>query len=59
MTITLRAGSTVMFTGDSITDSSLGFGYPQWIEGEWGFRHPGRPRRTRGGVATPGRLASA
>ncbi|MFI6071916.1 GDSL-type esterase/lipase family protein [Actinoplanes sp. NPDC051343] len=43
MTITLRAGSTVMFTGDSITDSSLGFGYPRWIEGEWGFRHPDRP----------------
>ncbi|WP_328545679.1 hypothetical protein [Streptomyces platensis] len=36
MTITLRPGATVMFTGDSITDcqrleseDGLGFGYPQ------------------------------
>jgi lysophospholipase L1-like esterase len=50
MTITLRAGSTVMFTGDSITDcqrveseDGLGFGYPLRIAGEWGLRHPDRP----------------
>ncbi|MFH9425369.1 SGNH/GDSL hydrolase family protein [Streptomyces sp. NPDC017529] len=50
MTIALRPGTTVMFTGDSITDSqrlesedSLGFGYPLRIAGEWGFRHPDRP----------------
>ncbi|MEV0266212.1 GDSL-type esterase/lipase family protein [Streptomyces sp. NPDC050617] len=50
MTITLRAGSTVMVTGDSITDCQrldsedrLGFGYPLRIAGEWGFRHPDRP----------------
>jgi lysophospholipase L1-like esterase len=50
MTITLRAGSTVMFTGDSITDcqrldseQGLGFGYPLRVAGEWGFRHPDRP----------------
>lgn len=50
MTITLRPGTTVMFTGDSITDSQrlesedgLGFGYPLRIAGEWGFRHPDRP----------------
>ncbi|WP_433172987.1 GDSL-type esterase/lipase family protein [Actinoallomurus sp. CA-150999] len=49
MTITLRPGSTVMFTGDSITDcqrleseDGLGFGYPLRIAGEWGFRHPDR-----------------
>ncbi|TCC26573.1 SGNH/GDSL hydrolase family protein [Kribbella speibonae] len=50
MTISLRAGSTVMFTGDSITDcqrleseDGLGFGYPLRIAGEWGLRHPDRP----------------
>lgn len=49
MAITLRAGSTVMFTGDSITDcqrleseDGLGFGYPLRIAGEWGLRHPER-----------------
>ncbi|MFD7661167.1 SGNH/GDSL hydrolase family protein [Streptomyces sp. NPDC059788] len=50
MTITLRPGATVMFTGDSITDSQrlqtehgLGSGYPLLIAGEWGLRHPDRP----------------
>ncbi|MGW4403713.1 GDSL-type esterase/lipase family protein [Nonomuraea sp. NPDC004702] len=50
MTITLCAGSTVMFTGDSITDrgrldsdEGLGVGYPSRIAGEWGLRHPDRP----------------
>ncbi|MFI0469706.1 SGNH/GDSL hydrolase family protein [Saccharopolyspora sp. 5N102] len=50
MTITLRPGSTVVFTGDSITDcqrldseDGLGFGYPLRIAGEWGLRHPDRP----------------
>lgn len=50
MTITVRPGSTVMFTGDSITDSQrlvsedgLGFGYPLHLAGEWGLRHPDRP----------------
>lgn len=50
MTITLRAGCTVMFTGDSVTDcfrleteESLGYGYPLRIAGEWGLRHPDRP----------------
>ncbi|MFI5708958.1 SGNH/GDSL hydrolase family protein [Kribbella sp. NPDC051620] len=50
MTITLRPGSTVMFTGDSITDSfrfeseeALGYGYPLRVAGEWGYRHPDRP----------------
>ncbi|AJC52923.1 SGNH/GDSL hydrolase family protein [Streptomyces sp. 769] len=50
MTITLRPGTTVMFTGDSITDSQrlesedgLGFGYPLRVAGEWNFRHPDRP----------------
>ncbi|AZM93744.1 GDSL-type esterase/lipase family protein [Streptomyces sp. W1SF4] len=50
MTITIRPGSTVMFTGDSITDcqrleseDGLGFGYPLRVAGEWGFRHPDRP----------------
>lgn len=50
MTITLRPGSTVMFTGDSGTDCQrlesehgLGFGYPSRIAGEWGLRHPDRP----------------
>ena len=50
MTITVRPGSTVMFTGDSITDcqrlaseDGLGFGYPLRIAGEWGLRRPDRP----------------
>ncbi|WP_433513027.1 GDSL-type esterase/lipase family protein [Nonomuraea sp. CA-143628] len=50
MTITLRPGSTVMFTGDSVTDcqrleseDGLGFGYPLRVAGEWGLRHPDRP----------------
>ncbi|MFF2938571.1 SGNH/GDSL hydrolase family protein [Streptomyces niveus] len=50
MTITLRPGSTVMFTGDSITDSQrlasedgLGFGYASRVAGEWGLWHPDRP----------------
>ncbi|GAA1678273.1 SGNH/GDSL hydrolase family protein [Kribbella yunnanensis] len=50
MTITLKPGSTVMFTGDSVTDShrledpdGLGTGYPLRVAGEWGFRHPDRP----------------
>ena len=52
MTITLKAGSTVMFTGDSITDcqrlglageNPLGYGYPLRVAGDWGFRHPERP----------------
>ncbi|MFG2988204.1 GDSL-type esterase/lipase family protein [Streptomyces sp. NPDC048257] len=50
MTITLRPGSTVMFTGDSITDcrrleteDGLGSGYPLRIAGEWGLQHPDRP----------------
>ncbi|MBF6059342.1 GDSL family lipase [Nocardia terpenica] len=48
MTITLRPGSTVMFTGDSITDARWldeehdGFVYPRLVESEWGFRHPDR-----------------
>ncbi|MFE6158409.1 SGNH/GDSL hydrolase family protein [Streptomyces sp. NPDC056486] len=50
MTITVRPGSTVMFTGDSITDcqrlaseDGLGFGFPLRVAGEWGLRHPDRP----------------
>ncbi|WP_214410161.1 GDSL-type esterase/lipase family protein [Sphaerisporangium fuscum] len=50
MTITLRPGSTVMFTGDSIIDCQrsesehgLGFCYPLRVAGEWGLRHPDRP----------------
>ncbi|MFG2718949.1 SGNH/GDSL hydrolase family protein [Streptomyces sp. NPDC048416] len=50
MTITVRPGSTVMFTGDSITDcerlrseDSLGFGYPLRVAGEWGLQHPRTP----------------
>jgi lysophospholipase L1-like esterase len=52
MAITLKAGSTVMFTGDSITDchrtdteESLGFGYPLHVAGQWGLAHPDRPVR--------------
>ncbi|MFK0050268.1 SGNH/GDSL hydrolase family protein [Streptomyces sp. NPDC090741] len=50
MTIIVRPGSTVMFTGDSITDcqrleseDGLGFGYPLRVAGEWGLRYPDRP----------------
>jgi lysophospholipase L1-like esterase len=50
MTITIRPGSTVMFTGDSVTDCQrlasedrLGFGYPLLVAGEWGLRHTSRP----------------
>ncbi|MFF1696263.1 SGNH/GDSL hydrolase family protein [Streptomyces sp. NPDC058257] len=50
MTITVRQGSTVMFTGDSITDcqrlaseDGLGFGFPLRVAGAWGLRHPDRP----------------
>ncbi len=50
MTITLRPGTTVMFTGDSITDGcrldsedGLGFGYPRGVADEWRLRHPDRP----------------
>ncbi|MFE7560152.1 SGNH/GDSL hydrolase family protein [Kitasatospora sp. NPDC057500] len=49
MTITIRSGSTVMFTGDSITDGlrrgsahGLGAGYPLRVAQEWGRRHPDR-----------------
>jgi lysophospholipase L1-like esterase len=52
MPITLKAGSTVMFTGDSITDchrldtdEPLGYGYPLWVAGQWGLLHPDRPVR--------------
>ncbi|WP_405166386.1 GDSL-type esterase/lipase family protein [Nocardia sp. NBC_01499] len=48
--ITLRAGSTVLFTGDSITDPQRleneeghRFGYPLRIADEWRLRHPDRP----------------
>ncbi|MFJ1759446.1 SGNH/GDSL hydrolase family protein [Amycolatopsis sp. NPDC088138] len=48
MTITLKPDSTVMFTGDSITDlwrpdGADRCGYPALVAGEWCFRHPGRP----------------
>ncbi|MEU0804109.1 GDSL-type esterase/lipase family protein [Streptomyces sp. NPDC005970] len=50
MTITVRPGSTVMFTGDSITDcqrleseDGLKFGYPLRVAGERGLRRPNRP----------------
>ncbi|GLY35682.1 lipase [Amycolatopsis sp. NBRC 101858] len=48
MTINLKPGSTVMFTGDSITDlwrppGEDRCGYPLLIAGEWCFRHPGCP----------------
>ncbi|MFJ6385136.1 GDSL-type esterase/lipase family protein [Kitasatospora sp. NPDC092039] len=50
MPITIRPGSTVMFTGDSITDcrrreseDGLGTGYPLRVAGEWAHRHPDRP----------------
>ncbi|MFD5408886.1 SGNH/GDSL hydrolase family protein [Streptomyces nojiriensis] len=49
MTLTLRPESTVMFIGDSITDSGrregdqpLGHGYALRIVGDWGLRHPDR-----------------
>ncbi|WFR67083.1 GDSL-type esterase/lipase family protein [Curtobacterium flaccumfaciens] len=50
MTISLTAGSTVMFAGDSITDCQhleieqpLGWGYPLRVAGDWGLAHPDRP----------------
>ncbi|WP_223279584.1 SGNH/GDSL hydrolase family protein [Streptomyces sp. SDr-06] len=50
MTITVRPGSTVLFTGDSITDcrrreseGGLGLGYPLRIAGKWGPHHLDRP----------------
>ncbi|MFG2621372.1 GDSL-type esterase/lipase family protein [Streptomyces sp. NPDC048507] len=50
MTITIRPGSTVLFTGDSVTDGrrldsedGLGTGYPLRVAGEWGLRYPDRP----------------
>ncbi|MGW1840413.1 SGNH/GDSL hydrolase family protein [Streptomyces sp. BBFR2] len=50
MTLTLRPGTTVMFTGDSITDGGrrqtgdgLGTGYPLHVAGAWGLHHPDRP----------------
>jgi lysophospholipase L1-like esterase len=52
MAITLKPGSTVMFTGDSITDchrletdEPLGYGYPLGVAGQWGLSHPERPVR--------------
>lgn len=52
MAITLKPGSTVMFTGDSITDchrldtdEPLGYGYPLLVAGQWGLSHPERPVR--------------
>jgi lysophospholipase L1-like esterase len=48
--ITLKPGSTVMFTGDSITDcrrldtdQPLGYGYPLHVAGQWGLHHSDRP----------------
>jgi lysophospholipase L1-like esterase len=48
MTITLKTGNTVLFTGDSITDlwrpaGADRCGYPALVAGEWCFRHPDRP----------------
>lgn len=48
MTITLNAGSTVMFTGDSITglwrpDGDDRAAYPLQVAGRWSFEHPDRP----------------
>ncbi|WP_410586847.1 SGNH/GDSL hydrolase family protein [Amycolatopsis sp. lyj-23] len=48
MTITLEPHSTVLFTGDSITDlwrpdGEDRCGYPLLVAGEWCFRHPARP----------------
>lgn len=49
MTIRLDAGSTVMFTGDSVTDchrldtdEPLGYGYPLRVAGQWALNHPDR-----------------
>jgi lysophospholipase L1-like esterase len=49
VTITLESGSTVLFTGDSITDcqrgdtdNALGYGYPLRAAGGWGAAHPER-----------------
>ncbi|ALG10560.1 SGNH/GDSL hydrolase family protein [Kibdelosporangium phytohabitans] len=50
MTITIRPASTVMFTGDSITDlqrphdeDPYACSYPVRVAGEWSLRHPDRP----------------
>jgi lysophospholipase L1-like esterase len=48
MTITLKPESTVLFTGDSITDLWRPDGadrcaYPALVAGQWCFRHPDRP----------------
>ncbi|KAA8883807.1 GDSL family lipase [Nocardia colli] len=50
MTITLHSGTTVMFTGDSISDlrrpvgeDGTGCAFPVRVAGEWCFRHPDRP----------------
>ncbi|MCR6482373.1 SGNH/GDSL hydrolase family protein [Amycolatopsis sp. OK19-0408] len=48
MTITLEPHSTVLFTGDSITDlwrpdGEDRCGYPALAAGHWCFRHPDRP----------------
>ncbi len=48
MTITLKPGTTVMFTGDSITGrwrkaGEDRAGYPLRVAGEWCFEHPDRP----------------
>lgn len=50
MTIKLKAGSTVLFTGDSITDlwrppGEDRCGYPLLVAGSWCFAHPDRPVR--------------
>lgn len=49
MSITLEAGTRVMFTGDSITDcrreetdNPLGYGYPLRVVGAWGLANPDR-----------------
>ena len=50
MTITIDPGSTVLFTGDSITDcqrgatdNALGYGYPSRVAGAWGVAHSDKP----------------
>ncbi|MFI6211861.1 GDSL-type esterase/lipase family protein [Nocardia brasiliensis] len=64
MTITLRSGDTVLFTGDSITDArrddsadGLGYGYPLRVAGEWGLRHPDRPVRWLNTAAAGAKVA--
>ncbi|SDT35165.1 SGNH/GDSL hydrolase family protein [Microlunatus soli] len=49
MTIIVRSGTRVMFTGDSITDcrrldtdNPLGYGYPLRVAGQWDLAHPDR-----------------